>query len=121
MLVVDDNADTADSLAMLLRLHGHEVQVAYNGPAALQAAEAGPFDVILLDIGLPRMDGYEVARRLRARADGARPVLVAITGYAYEADRRRSQEAGFDHHLVKPVGPDRLEELLRTLTAGRGG
>ena len=115
MLVVDDNTDSADSLGMLLKLHGHEVRVEYSGPAALQAAEAGPFDVILLDIGLPRMDGYEVARRLRARPDGKRPTLVAVTGYGYEADRQRSQEAGFDHHLVKPVGPERLEELLQTL------
>ena len=112
VLVVDDNADGADSLALHLRLSGHEVQVAYSGPAALKVAEPFRPDVVLLDIGLPGMDGYEVARRLRQQPGLADVVLVAVTGYGTDEDRSRSQEAGFDAHLVKPVDADALPPLF---------
>ncbi len=112
ILLVDDNLDASESLAMLLRLWGHEVAVAHDGPAALRAAEARPPQVALLDIGLPGMDGYELARRLRSRPGPGRAVLVALTGWGQEEDRRRSREAGFDHHLVKPVDLSDLRELL---------
>jgi CheY-like chemotaxis protein len=111
--VVDDSVDCADSLATLLRVAGHEVRTAYDGPTALEAAEAFRPEVVLLDIGLPRMDGYEVARRLRERERaGGRALLVAVTGYGQEEDRRRAEEAGFDAHLVKPAGPAALQRLL---------
>jgi signal transduction histidine kinase len=112
VLVVDDNADAADSLALLLRVDGHEVRVAYDGPAALQEAAAFRPEVVLLDIGLPRMDGYEVARRLRGQAELKEALLVAVTGYGQDEDRRRAEEAGFDAHLVKPTDPAVLHELL---------
>jgi signal transduction histidine kinase/CheY-like chemotaxis protein len=112
VLVVDDNVDAAQSLAVLLNLWGHEVCTAHDGAAALEAAQAWQPEVVLLDIGLPGMDGYEVARRLRAAQGPARPLLVALTGYAQEEDRRRSREAGFDRHLVKPADPETLEVLL---------
>jgi CheY-like chemotaxis protein len=110
-LVVDDNEDTAESLALLLRLWGHTVFVAHDGPEALEVARVHQPEVVLLDLGLPGMDGYEVARRLGG-SDPRRPLLWAMTGYAQEEDRRRSKEAGFDQHLVKPVDPDALEMLL---------
>jgi two-component system CheB/CheR fusion protein len=113
LLVVDDNPDTVHSLAMLMRLYGHEVLTADSGPAALEAALAEDRDVILLDIGLPSIDGYEVARRIRART--AKPVLIAMTGYGQPEDREKSREAGFDYHLTKPVDPDRLQDLLANL------
>jgi CheY-like chemotaxis protein len=112
VLLVDDNVDAAESLAMLLRLWGHEGTVANDAPAALRAAEAQSPEVALLDIGLPGMDGYELARRLRSQPGLGRAVLVALTGWGQEEDRRRSQEAGFDHHLVKPVDLSALQELL---------
>jgi CheY-like chemotaxis protein len=117
VLVVDDSADTAESLALLLTVQGHEVRTAHDGPAALQAAEAFRPEVIFLDIGLPRMDGYEVARRLRGQMGLRDATLVAVTGYGQEEDRRRAEEAGFDAHLVKPADPGALERLLAA--AGR--
>jgi signal transduction histidine kinase/CheY-like chemotaxis protein len=119
VLVCDDNEDAADSLGTLLRLRGHQVNVCYNGPEALAAAEPFQPDVVLLDIGLPGgMDGYEVARRLQS--DGARTAtLVALTGFGQEDDRRRSSEAGFQAHLVKPVEPRVLEDLLRLVHDGK--
>jgi CheY-like chemotaxis protein len=111
VLVVDDHADAADSLAMLLRMEGHQVRVARNGPDALDAVRAEPPEVILLDLGMPGMDGYEVARRLRQR-DGRGLLIVALTGWGQEEDRRRTREAGFDHHLVKPADPAELRLLL---------
>jgi CheY-like chemotaxis protein len=115
VLVVDDNVDSADSIAMLLQVSGHEVRVAYSGQDALETAVEYQPDIILLDIGLPGMDGYEVARRLRAHPQLREVKLIAVTGYGQDADRLQSQEAGFDYHLVKPVDAQKLEELLVAL------
>ncbi|MGZ3388193.1 MAG: ATP-binding protein [Isosphaeraceae bacterium] len=111
VLVVDDNVDAAAGMAMLLRLSGHEVAVAHDGPAALRAAAAQRPQVALLDINLPGMDGYELARRLRSQPGLGQAVLVALTGWGQEEDRR-SPEAGFDHHMVKPVDLSALQALL---------
>jgi CheY-like chemotaxis protein len=115
MLVVDDNVDQADSTALLLRASGHEVRVAYSGPAALEAAQDYQPNLVLLDIGLPEMDGYEVARRLRQKPQLKDVRLVAMSGYGQDAYRQRSLAAGFDVHLVKPVNPQELQEILATL------
>jgi CheY-like chemotaxis protein len=112
VLVVDDNLDAAESLVMLLGLDGHEVRMAHSGVEALEAAAVFRPEVVLLDIGLPGMDGYEVARRLREQNDGAETLLVAMTGYGQEEDRRRSRAAGFHRHLVKPVDLNDLRALL---------
>ena len=115
ILVVDDNQDAADSLARILtRLYRQDVRVAYDGPTALHQATSFQPDVVLLDIGLPLMDGYEVARRLRAEPDFEKTVLVALTGWGQEQDRKRSKEAGFDHHLVKPVEVEVVQNLILT-------
>jgi signal transduction histidine kinase len=116
VLVVDDQADNAESLACLLRLNGHEVSVAGDGPSALQLARRYLPQAILLDIGLPGMNGYEVARHLRQQAGLERVLLVAVTGYGSDEDRRRSHAVGFDHHLVKPVSPEEVQRLLATTT-----
>jgi len=120
MLVVDDNVDMAMSLSILLELHGHRVEMAHDGAAALELSPARPFDVVLLDIGLPSMDGYEVARRIRARGGESQPLLVGISGYGFDADRQRAEEAGFDLYLVKPVDPKLLETLLEQWIQGEG-
>jgi two-component system CheB/CheR fusion protein len=112
ILVVDDNRDAADSLAVFLSADGHEARTAYDGPEALEAARAYRPEAVLLDIGMPGMDGYEVARRLRQEPGLERALLVALTGYGQESDRRRSREAGIDYHLVKPVEPEELRALL---------
>jgi PAS domain S-box-containing protein len=112
ILVVDDNIDAATSLAMLLKLLGHETRVVHSGPDALAAVEADPPEVVLLDIGMPLMDGFEVARRLRAGPHADRLLLVAITGWGQAADRQRTKEAGFDHHLTKPVEFAMLQAVL---------
>jgi signal transduction histidine kinase/CheY-like chemotaxis protein len=112
VLVVDDNEDAADSLADVLRLMGHHAEVAYSGTMALQAADDLDADLILLDIGLPEIDGYEVARRLR-RMVGRDTRIVALTGYGTEEDKRRSREAGFDEHVVKPVMADALAGITQ--------
>jgi len=113
ILVVDDNQDAADSLARILtRLYKQDVRVAYDGPSALEAAATFRPEVVLLDIGLPGMDGYEVARRLREAPGLHNALLVAVTGWGQEQDRKRSQEAGFHVHLVKPVEPDAVRDLL---------
>ena len=112
IVVVDDNLDAAESLALLLTLDGHDVRVAHDGAAALVAVEADPPDLVFLDIGMPVMNGYEVAQRLRQWPGLQNLLLVAMTGWGQEEDRRRSQEAGFDHHLVKPVEPDALRKVL---------
>jgi signal transduction histidine kinase/ActR/RegA family two-component response regulator len=118
ILVVEDNHDAAESLMALLQLWGHEVRVAYDGLAALRLAEAETPDVILSDIGLPGMDGYELARQLRARPAFGRVVLVALSGYGRDEDRRQAAEAGFDHHLVKPPEMDTLLQLIGNVAAG---
>ena len=112
ILVVDDNRDSADSLAMLLRLAGNEVQTAYDGLEAVETAERFRPEVVLLDIGMPKLNGEEACRRIRAKPWGQDMVLVALTGWGQEDDRRRSKEAGFDHHLTKPVDPTALVKLL---------
>jgi signal transduction histidine kinase len=114
VLVIDDNEDAADMLATLLTAWGQQARVARDGLAALEAAHDFRPDVVLLDIGLPHLDGYEVARRIRQQAWGQHMVLAAVTGWGQDSDRQRSQEAGFDHHLVKPVDPEALRTLLAT-------
>ena len=115
LLVVDDNKDAAESMSMLLEMWGHEVAFAYDGPSALQTAEQWQPQAVFLDIGLPGMDGYEVAARLRELPQAKDAVLIAITGYGHEDDRLRSRRAGIDHHLVKPVAPDALRNLIDSL------
>jgi CheY-like chemotaxis protein len=112
VLIVDDNRDAASSLALLLELDGHRTIVAHDGPAALEAAEQHRPDVVLLDIGLPGMSGYEVGRRIRHEPWGRTLTIIALTGWGQAEDRRRSREAGFDAHLVKPVDPPTLISLL---------
>jgi PAS domain S-box-containing protein len=115
LLVVDDNKDAADSLAMLLRLQGHEARVAYSGMAAVEMTKTYTPDVVFMDIGMPGMDGYEVARRLRQQPGLENVVLAALTGWGQKEDRRRTAEAGFDHHLVKPPDPKAMEGVLAEL------
>ncbi len=117
ILVVDDNRDVADSTAMLLRQGGHEVHVVYDGAEAIRSAREQPPAVVLLDVGMPGLNGYEVARRMRALPELAGTWLVALTGWGLEQDRRRCEAAGFDHHLVKPVVAGELEQLLRACAA----
>jgi len=117
ILVVEDNVDTAESLAMLLDMLGHEVEVRHDGPSGVAAALADPPDVMLVDIGLPGMNGYEVAARVRVDGMAARTLLVALTGYGRDEDKLQSAQAGFRHHLVKPV---RLEDLQAILDGACG-
>jgi CheY-like chemotaxis protein len=112
VLIVDDNRDAASSLALLLGLDGHRTVVAHDGAEALEAAERLRPDVVLLDIGLPGMSGYEVGRRMRHQPWGRGIMLIALTGWGQPEDRRRSSEAGFDAHLVKPVDHAALMALL---------
>jgi PAS domain S-box-containing protein len=112
ILVVDDNKDAAASLALLLRLMGHETRTAHNGLEAIEVADMFQPDVALLDIGMPKLNGYETARRIREKTWGREILLVAVTGWGQEADRRRSDDAGFNSHLVKPVNVDEIERLL---------
>lgn len=112
ILVVDDNEDAAESLAALLRIFGHQVEVAFDGEQALVRAPAWQPQVVLLDVGMPRMDGHEVARRMRAEPWGAAMKIVALSGFGDGADRDRSREAGCDDHLVKPVSPTDLERVI---------
>ena len=113
VLVVDDNADARDAMKFLLEEEGHEVRTAGDGPAALEEARIRPPEVVLLDIGLPGMDGYEVARALRALPGCELASIVAVSGYGQAEDRAQSRAAGFDEHFVKPVAPDRLLEIVR--------
>jgi two-component system OmpR family response regulator len=112
ILVVDDNHDAAESLAILLELRGHRVRVARDGPAAIAAASSTEFDFILLDLGLPGMDGFAVARELRQRIGAAGPRVVALTGHGRAEDRERTRAAGFHQHLTKPVTREQLDTLL---------
>jgi PAS domain S-box-containing protein len=119
MLIVDDNVDSAESMAVLLRLHGHEVRLSFDGQAALEEARAFRPEVIFLDLDLPKIDGYEVARRLRLDPAMKDMMMVAMTGYGQEEDRQRTHEAGFQAHLVKPVDFDEVEELLSSAPDNR--
>jgi CheY-like chemotaxis protein len=119
ILVVDDNRDSADSLAMMLKLLGHEVATAHDGLQAVEMVGTFQPDVALLDLGMPKLNGYDAARRIRAKWGNNSPVLIALTGWGQEEDRRRSQEAGFDYHLTKPVELAALEELLAKVALRR--
>jgi len=112
ILLVDDNTDSAESLGELLALSGHEVRTAADGPGALRAYDEFHPDVVLCDLGLPGMSGYEVGRTLRTRPGGSALFLAALTGYSDASDRSRTAQAGFDLHLVKPVDPFELERLI---------
>ena len=114
ILIVEDNADAREAMRMLLELDGHLVMAAAEGVEALELARSKDPDIALVDIGLPGIDGYEVARRIRANGD-RRPILIALTGYGQPEDKRRASEAGFDSLLVKPVDPAALTDLLATL------
>jgi signal transduction histidine kinase/ActR/RegA family two-component response regulator len=120
ILVADDNHDAADSLAFMLRLAGHEVRIAYDGQQALDMAEVFRPALALIDIGMPRLNGYETARRLRAKPYGEAMLLIALTGWGQPDDRNRSLAAGFDHHVVKPVDPSMLERLLSAPAKKKG-
>jgi len=121
ILIVDDNRDATDSMAMLLAMEGYDVRVAYDGPQALEAVRTARPDVMLLDLGLPGMDGFQVAQRVRADPDNSSIVIVAVSGYGQEEHRSRSAQAGFDHHLVKPIEPAVVSELLASLQSRRHG
>lgn len=116
ILVVDDNRDSAMSLGMLLNFLGNDTCTAHDGPSAIDVAEAFRPHVVLLDLGLPVMNGLEVCRTIRDRSWGKHVLMVALTGWSQEEDRRRSQEAGFNFHLVKPVTLESLEQVLATDT-----
>ena len=116
LLIVDDNRDTAESLCMLLELLGHEVRSAHDGLAAIDVAAEFRPDVVLLDIGLPKLNGYDTARRIREQAWGATMHLIAVTGWGQDTDRSEARSAGFDHHLTKPVD---IPKLTKLLTDGR--
>jgi CheY-like chemotaxis protein len=118
VLVVDDNRDSAETMVETLKLLGHRPAAVYDGDEAVERAEAMRPHVVLLDLGLPRVDGYETARRIRAKPWGRDVVLVAMTGWGQDEDRRRTRSAGFDEHLVKPVPVDRLALLLERLASG---
>jgi signal transduction histidine kinase/CheY-like chemotaxis protein len=115
ILVVDDNRDTAGSLAMILQMMGNDTRTAYDGEEAVAAASEFQPDVILLDLDLPKLNGYEVCRRIRKQPGGKELVIIAQTGYGQAEDRRRTHEAGFDYHIVKPLDPDALMDLLAEL------
>jgi CheY-like chemotaxis protein len=119
ILIVDDNRDSADSLSLLLAITGNKTLVAHDGLEAIEAADRQRPDVVLLDIGLPKLDGHEVCRRIREQPWGKDIVMIALTGWGQEDDRRKSEEAGFNGHLVKPVDYDELLGLLGELTNGR--
>lgn len=119
ILVVDDNRDAADALAIQLEMEGHRVHIAYDPHSALERARLAKPSVMVLDIGLPGMDGYELARQLRIRSESGTATLIALSGYGQEQDRRRGREAGFDHHLVKPVDPKDLSALLESVSGKR--
>ena len=119
VLVVDDNLDNVESLSMFVRLLGHEVETAHDGLQAIEVAQRFAPDLVLLDIGLPKLDGYEVAQRLRADETCKGACLVAITGWGRDEDNDRAMQDGFDHHLTKPVDPAVLESLIAEMCAAR--
>lgn len=112
VLIVEDNQDAGEMYRILIELAGHEVMLAENGARGLELLKSARPDIALVDIGLPGMDGYEIARRFRAEPDADKVLLVALTGYGSSSDRDRSRQAGFDLHLIKPVDPQALQELL---------
>jgi CheY-like chemotaxis protein len=117
--VADDNRDAAITLSMMLRILGYEIRTAFDGPEALEAAAEFRPDVALLDLGMPKMTGYDVARRLHEQPWGKDVALIAVTGWGQPEDKQRTREAGFGHHLVKPVDPTVLAELLASLSGQR--
>ena len=119
ILVVDDNRDSAETLSLLLELMGNEMSVAFDGEQALAMANEIKPDVVLLDIGLPQMNGYDVARQIRREPWGGNPILIAITGWGQTEDKDLSRESGFDHHLVKPVDHDQLLKLIEKPKSAR--
>jgi CheY-like chemotaxis protein len=118
VMVVDDNLDSARSLALLLKKLGAQVQVAHDGPSALDLLAQYHPTVVLLDIGMPGMDGYEVARRIRSQPNGDQFLLIALTGWGQEDDRQRSRQAGFDHHLLKPADLSALKAIVALPSSG---
>ncbi len=114
ILVVDDNHDAAMSLAMMLEIMGNETQTAHDGLEALEIAESFAPDLVMLDIGMPKLNGYETARRIRQQPWGRGMKLVALTGWGQDEDRRKSEEAGFNSHMVKPIDPTALDQLLQS-------
>ena len=119
ILVVDDNVDSAESLALLLAMGGHETEVGHDGPAAMDAAARFLPDVMLLDIGLPRMDGLEVCRRVREETWGTDMAMIPLIGFGQDSDRLESESAGFDRHMVKPIDYDALVQTLNSLSLPR--
>ena len=115
ILIVDDNRDNADSLAIVLAMMGNDTRTAYDGEEALAVSALFGPDVILVDIGLPKLNGYEVCQKIRQEPGGKALVIIAQTGFGQEEDRQRAREAGFDHHLVKPLDPLALMKMLATL------
>lgn len=115
ILVADDNDDSAAAMAMMLKLLGNEVRTANDGLEAIEIAEGFRPELILLDIGMPGRNGYDVCRHIRLQSWGSQVIIAALTGWGQDEDKRRSQEAGFNHHLVKPVDPGDLEKLLEDL------
>jgi CheY-like chemotaxis protein len=115
VLLVDDNADSTEPLSLLLQTKGHETRVSADGADAIAVAELFRPDCVVMDLGLPRMDGYEVARQLRLQPYGRRIVLVALTGWAGKEVRSKAAEAGFDYHLVKPVNWEELERIVESV------
>ncbi len=118
ILIADDHRDSAESLGILLRRLGHDVRISFDGLEAVAAAEEFRPAIVLLDIGMPRLDGYDAARRIREQQATPRPVLVALTGWGSAEDRRRAEAAGFDAHLVKPVELASLTRLIQDLPPG---
>ena len=119
VLVVDDNVDSAETIGFVLRKLGHEARMEYDGAAAIAAADAFRPDLILLDIGLPGMTGHQVAREIRQTPWGGTTTIIAVSGWGEEADRRQSREAGFDHHVVKPLDYEGVQRLLSTVETTR--
>ncbi len=120
ILLIEDNVDITDFIRLQLEMWGHDVSVAHDGPSGLEAVLALRPDIALVDVGLPGMDGYELAQRIRSDRQGSEIRLVAMTGYGRPEDRARALAAGFDAHLVKPVHPRQLQELLDSETVARG-
>jgi len=118
VLLVDDSVDAAEAMSMLLETLGHEVRVMHDGPSALAMVDGFAPDVVILDIGLPGMDGFEVARELRTRAVTKSALLIALTGYGADSDKQKARDAGFDHHLVKPVSFTAIETVIAASFAG---